>query len=155
MLYREEIPFFSKSFYGILLFLTILTLWLLRESMHGIIPALIIIAVFPLLFGRLVIIVDNNILRVTFGYLGIIGKEIRISEIDESRVVEYRPLRQFGGWGIRCGKFEGERTGCYTLKGNKGLLLILSKEIRLCFAKTRRVIIGSRSPEKLKASIEK
>ena len=103
----------------------------------------------------MLITISDSTLRISFGYLGVIKKEIPLSEIRESRVVEYRPIRQFGGWGIRCGRFEGEKTGCYSLKGKRGLLLLLKSKVRACLVKTDRILIGCNEPEKLKASIGK
>ncbi len=132
-----------------------IALWLQIEGVSHAGPVIIFAVIFPLLFGRLLIVINDNTLSISFGYLGILKKEIPLSEIREARVVEYKPLRQFGGWGIRSGKFEGKRTACYSMKGNRGLLLSLTHEIRTCLLKTNQVIIGCNFPEKLKESIEK
>ncbi len=67
----------------------------------------------------------------------------------QTEVVTYRPIRQFGGWGIRGGRFQGEFTGVYSLRGNRGLLLSLTKETRFSFFRARRLLLGSQEPEKL------
>lgn len=103
----------------------------------------------PLVFGRMVTVVNEKEIRVSFGYLGWIRKRIPVSEIQKVEVVTYRPLRQFGGWGIRSGRFRGERVGCYSIKGNKGVLLSLSNDSRVCLVKVKKLIIGSQVPEKL------
>ena len=107
----------------------------------------------PLLFGRLRIEVDEQSLRIRFGYLGWPKKDIPVEEILQTEVVTYRPIRQFGGWGIRGGRFQGERTGCYSMKGNRGLLLSLNNQIRVGFLRTRRLLIGTPEPEKLQLAI--
>jgi hypothetical protein len=148
--YREEIVFFSRTFYFILAVLIIAGVWLFITGTSSAGWAVGVSLVFPLLFGRMVITVTDNRLHINFGYLNLIKKEIPLSAIRETRVVEYRPIRQFGGWGIRFGRFEGETTACYTLKGKRGLLLLLTYKIRAFLVKTDRVIIGSNDPEKLK-----
>lgn len=155
MKYSEEIQFFSKPFLIIIAVLVIAGLWLVMIGISNAGWVIIVAVLFPLLFGRLHITVKGNTLRVDFGYLGILKKEILISDIRESRVVDYRPIVQFGGWGIRCGRFEGEPTGCYSLKGKRGLLLLLTRKMKACIIKTDRILIGCNEPEKLKASIGK
>lgn len=155
MTYHEEITFFSGAYFFILGFVAVIALWMDVHAGSAIIPLFFVGLLIPLLFGRFVIRVSNNSLRVSFGYLGVFDTEIPLSDIQEARVVEYRPIRQFGGWGIRCGKFEGEKTGCYSMKGARGVLLLLSNEVRVCLRRTGRIIIGSSTPERLKASIGK
>jgi hypothetical protein len=116
-------------------------------------PPIIGAIALPLLFGRLLTTVSSRTLRISFGYLGLIKKDIPLADIREARVVEYRPIRQFGGWGIRSGKFEGKKTGCYSMKGNRGVLISLERDVRVCITKTNRVIVGSATPERLKASL--
>lgn len=155
MRYREEIRFFSRVFYFIIAVFIIAGLWLVITGISNAGWAVAVAVIFPLLFGRLLITVTDNTLHIDYGYLGLIKKEIPLSKIRETRVVEYRPIRQFGGWGIRCGRFEGEPTACYNLKGKRGLLLILSNKVRACLVKTDRVIVGCNGPEKLKEVIGK
>lgn len=154
MSYREEIKFFSRAFYFIIGLLIAIT-WKLQDTgiMVGALPAIGVVLLLSLLFGRLSITVDGRSLRIVYGYLGIIKKEFPLSQIREARVVDYRPVRQFGGWGIRCGTFEGKKTGCYSMKGSRGVLLILARELRVCVTKTDRVIIESASPEKLRSAL--
>lgn len=155
MKYHEEIKFFSRTFLYILATVVLAGLWLMITGISNAGWAIVIALLFPLLFGRMIIAVSGNTLHITYGYLSIIKKDIPLSAVTETRVVEYRPLRQFGGWGIRCGRFEGEATACYNLKGNRGLLLILKNKVRACLVKTDRVIVGCNQPERLKDAIGK
>ena len=154
MKFQEEIILLNKTFLFILGAVVIAGLWLIAADISDEGWIVIVALLFPLLFGRLVITVENNTLKINYGYIDLIKKEIPLSEIKEIRVLEYSPIRQFGGWGIRCGKFEGEKTACYNLKGNKGLLLILSKKVRVCCMKTDRVIVGCEGAEALKEAIK-
>lgn len=153
--HREEIRFFSRTFLVIIAVFVIAGLWFVMTGISNAGWAIAVAVLFPLLFGRLLITTADGMLSISFGYIGVFKKDIPFSEIRESRVVEYRPLRQFGGWGIRCGRFEGEPTGCYSMKGKRGLLLLLSNKVRVCLMKTDRLIIGCNEPERLKASIGK
>ncbi len=65
------------------------------------------------------------------------------AEIAESRARTYRPLVEYGGWGIR-----GSLTGAgraYNVSGNEGVQLI--------FTNGRKLLIGSRRPQQLEAAL--
>ncbi|MEW6365082.1 MAG: hypothetical protein AB1714_10635 [Acidobacteriota bacterium] len=113
----------------------------------------LLLAAIPALFGRLVIDVDAENLTVRWGYLGWLTKIIPVQAIEKTEVVSYRPFRQFGGWGIRCGRFQGAWTVCHTLRGNRGILLSLSTEIKFFFIPTRRVLLGSQEPDRLQQAL--
>jgi hypothetical protein len=155
-MYREEIKFFSKLYYYVLAILIAIVLWLgeTYTFVHAT-PVIILAVILPLLLGRFLITVNNRTIHISYGYLGLIQKEIPLADVKEARVVEYRGLRQFGGWGIRSGKFEGEKTACYTMKGNTGVLLTLNHDIKVCFAKTNKLLIGSLTPEKFRSTLGK
>jgi hypothetical protein len=53
----------------------------------------------------------------------------------------YRPIREYGGWGLRLSR----RGRAYSISGNRGVELTLTDG--------RRVMIGSRRPEELAAAI--
>lgn len=66
---------------------------------------------------------------------------IRYETIEASYVRTYRPLKEFGGWGIRYGR--GGKA--YNVSGNQGVQLELSGG--------KRLLIGSRQPQKLTDAI--
>jgi hypothetical protein len=105
------------------------------------------------LFNDLTTVVDARQVDVRFGSLKWFGKTIPLSEIREVDVVEYRPLRDFGGWGIRLGRFRGERTGCVNLRGNRGVRLALASGTTLMLFRVKSIVIGSATPEKLAEAI--
>jgi len=153
--FLEEIPFLHRSFLIIFVLLGIFCLWsIIQQPSISLAVLLLIIVSIPLLFGKMVIAVNNE-LTVTYGYAKLIKKRIVLSDIKSAEVVTYRPIRNFGGWGIRCGRFRGERTGCLSLKGNRGVLLTIEKGTRFCFLKTNKLIIGSQRPEGLLEAIGK
>ena len=57
----------------------------------------------------------------------------------------YRPIREYGGWGIRC-SFTGTGTA-YTVSGNNGVQLVLTNG--------KKLLIGSQKPDDLAAAIDK
>ena len=62
---------------------------------------------------------------------------------EDYRVKTYRPIMEYGGWGIRYGK-----TGnAFNVSGNRG--------VELVFKESRSLMIGSQTPEKLAKAIKK
>jgi hypothetical protein len=103
----------------------------------------------PVLFGRLVVLVEGGSLVVRFGFLGGIEKAIPLQQIERAEVVRYRPIRQFGGWGLRVGKFGGARTVVYSMRGSSAVLLTLAYPIHALFVRTDRILIGTETPHTL------
>jgi len=90
--------------------------------------------------------IARNRLSVQFGrFLPIYRKHIAVHEINHSRVVDYRPLRDAGGWGIRFGRFERQSCRFLNCRGNRGVLIETHDQ---------RYIIGSQEPERLQAALD-
>ena len=70
------------------------------------------------------------------------SRTISLSNIRECRPRVYRPLLEYGGWGIR---WTPHRGWAYNVSGNGG--------VQLTLAKGRPVLIGSQQPEQLAAAI--
>jgi len=68
---------------------------------------------------------------------------ISATEIVWHEAVSYRPMRDWGGWGVR---FAG-KDRAYTMAGERG--------VRLRLSDGRHVLIGSRTPERLAAAISR
>ena len=66
---------------------------------------------------------------------------IRYENIEESYVRTYRPLMEYGGWGIRYGR----KGKAYNVSGNQGVQLKLSGG--------KQLLIGSQQPKKLADAI--
>ncbi len=75
--------------------------------------------------------------RVTFGMLGWIPFRIAADQIRSVEPVTYRPLAEFGGWGIRFGR-GGKRA--YSARGDRGVRIQTP---------SREYLIGSQRPEAL------
>jgi hypothetical protein len=112
-------------------------------------PSLAIAPAIVLLLGRLVIDVEHDALSVSFGYLGRPARRIPLHWIERAEAIHYRPIAQFGGWGIRRGRMDGHTTLVYSLQGSTGVLLHLNQSVEIWFARTNRVLVGSRQPERL------
>ena len=85
--------------------------------------------------------VSDDRLYIRLGIILPIGwKRIPIDEMLEIRSVQYRPVRDAGGWGIRLGRFEGSWCWFYNARGNRGVFIRTAR---------RNYIIGSQFPEQL------
>lgn len=97
----------------------------------------------PLLFAvmRLETTVDATGLRLRF--VPFRDRRVEAPRIRSQEVVAYRPIRQWGGWGIRYGFGRG---WAYTASGNRGVQLEL--------ADGKRLLVGSQRPEALAAALQ-
>ncbi len=93
------------------------------------------------LFGCLETRRERAALRISFGLLPLVRKRIPFDSILEARAVVYRPIRDFGGWGIRFGK----GVSAWTIRGNAAVRLEL--EGRGAF------LLGSMDARRLAAQI--
>ncbi len=82
-------------------------------------------------------------LRVWFGWIPTYRRFVAVGTIRRIEVVTYRPLLDYGGWGIRTGR-DGERV--LNARGNRG--------VRLELIDGSRLLIGSQRPEALANAIE-
>ncbi len=73
----------------------------------------------------------------------VMSDTIRFDDIERVEVRTYRPIREYGGWGIRGGL--GKSGGVYNVSGNRGVQLEL--------ANGKRLLIGSQRPEELAKAI--
>lgn len=96
----------------------------------------------PLLFGALTLITTVDRDGLTIRFWPFPGRRIPWKEVVAARAITYRPLREFGGWGLRFGT--GRRA--YTVSGNRGVELTLTDG--------RRIVIDSRDPAGLQAALE-
>ena len=69
-------------------------------------------------------------------------KKIELHGLRRCEARTYRPMREYGGWGIKTGR--GKRA--YNVSGNRG--------VELEFEGGRKLLIGSKKPEQLANAIE-
>ena len=82
--------------------------------------------------------------RVWFGWIPTYRRMVPIGTIVRLEVVSYRPLADYGGWGVRTGR-DGERV--LNACGNRG--------VRLDLTDGSRLLIGSQRPEALALALER
>ncbi len=70
-------------------------------------------------------------------------KVFKWENIKEAYVRKYKPIWEYGGWGIRYG-LKGR---AYNMSGNKGLQLILNSG--------KKILIGTQKPEELENFLKK
>ena len=68
-------------------------------------------------------------------------KRFGVEELSECYAREYRPLLEYGGWGIRCGR----KGRAYNVSGNKG--------VQLVFKNSKQLLIGSQREKELEEAI--
>lgn len=94
------------------------------------------VAVIALMWSaRLDVFVNEREVLIRFRPSHIKGRSIALSEIVEARARTYRPIAEYGGWGVRMG-FHGM---AYNVSGNEGVQLVL--------ANGKRILIGSQRRE--------
>jgi hypothetical protein len=91
---------------------------------------------------RLIVEVRNEGIYVKFFPLHLSFKHYSFESLLEYNVITYRPLRDYGGWGIRYGC--GGKA--YNVSGNRGVML--------GFRNGGRLLLGSREPDILKMAID-
>jgi hypothetical protein len=80
--------------------------------------------------------------RIEIRYRPFIARTLRLDDVVAAESVTYRPLREYGGWGI---KGWSRRKIAYNVRGDRGALLTL--------ADGRTVLIGSQRSDELAAAI--
>ncbi|MCX6257078.1 MAG: hypothetical protein NTW49_04140 [Bacteroidia bacterium] len=72
-------------------------------------------------------------------------KKYNWQDIEEAYVREYKPILEYGGWGLRTGFFS--KSIAYNVSGKTGLQLVLKNG--------RKVLIGTQKADELRYSLEK
>ncbi len=110
--------------------------------------ALVSFALVPVLINLLQLVIQvypDHVYARIGAIVPIFWARIPIADIQAIRIVQYRPLRDAGGWGLRFGRFEGKSCRFYNARGDRGVLI---DTIR------RRYLLGSQEPEQLAAALE-
>ena len=110
-------------------------LWVLTVFLCLCVPALLLIL-------RLTVTVDEAGIHIR--YYPFVRRTIPFTDIRSFQARRYRPIREFGGWGIRTGL--GKKSA-YNAKGDLGVELYLRD--------MRSVMIGSQRHEELAAALRR
>ena len=112
-------------------------------ALSGLAAILIVLAILVLsLMSKLQTQVRADGLFVRFYPFHRRQRKIPLEKVTSFRAVTYRPIWDYGGWGLRCGR--GGRA--YNVSGRRG--------VRLEFHDGKHLLIGSQRPEELAAAIE-
>ena len=90
---------------------------------------------------KLSVRLDSEALHVRF--FPLIKKDIPLEEIVRWEARTYRPILEYGGWGVRC----SGNGMAYNVSGNRG--------VQLEFTNGKRLLIGSQKPEELAEAISR
>lgn len=96
---------------------------------------------FPLFFYYLKLIVEVGGGAIHIGFFPLTSRTVEFKDIKSYEVRQYRPLLDYGGWGIRW----SSKGTAYNVSGNRGVQLEL--------ADGKRILIGSQDPEGLAQAI--
>jgi hypothetical protein len=149
VIYREEQYFDWRIYAFIALAETLTGLSLLRSRAWsldfglGFAIGMGLVLVVIILLLHMTTEVSPSDLRVWFGWLPTYRRSVPIESIRSVEVVTYRPIAEFGFWGICSGR-DGERA--LTARGNRGVRIELSDGTKL--------LIGSQRPEALARALE-
>jgi hypothetical protein len=113
------------------------------EFTIGFVIALALPIVLALLLLHMTTEVTPSEVRIWFGWVPIYRRAVAITSVSGYYVVQYRPIVDYGGWGIRTGR-DGERV--LSARGNRG--------VRLELADGTSLLIGSQRPEELAETIK-
>ena len=92
--------------------------------------------------GGMRTIVTRELVTVRLGLFGIRVLKIKTSEIAASEIMEFSPIKDFGGYGIRFNR----KMYAYFLKGNRGIKITLDHGMQY--------LIGADHPEQMLAVIK-
>ena len=113
------------------------------------VPSIAVIVAVILLLARLEIRVDDAQVLIRFGFVHLIDREIPRKNIERAEAITYRPIRQFGGWGVRRGRLRDKLTGVYSIRGSTGVLVTLAEPMRIAFGTVDQVLIGTMDATRL------
>lgn len=108
----------------------------------GIVAPIAIVALFIL--TNLETEVRSDCLRVRLFPFHIHYRKFAIEDLSEYYARTYRPILEYGGWGIRY-SFRKGRGKAYNMTGNQG--------VQLVFKNGKRLLIGSQKPDDLAQAI--
>ena len=92
---------------------------------------------------RMVTMVTPAELRISFGWLATYRRVIAADAIVGVEVIQYHPIRDYGGWGLRFTR-DGERI--YNARGDRG--------VRIRLRDGSRLLIGSQRSEELALALD-
>jgi hypothetical protein len=148
-IFREE-QYFDWRVYALIASLEILTgLGLLHqkswsiELLMGLVVGIGLVMFLVCFVLHMTTEVTPTDIRVWFGWVPIYRRLVPLGELHRVEIVTFRPIADYGFWGIRSGR-DGERA--LIARGNRGVRLELTDGSFL--------VIGSQRPEELATTLE-
>lgn len=92
----------------------------------------------PLVIYSIKLVVEVRIDRLLISFYPLLFRNVYYRHVDSIEVITYDPHFDYGGWGV---KWMPGKGWAYTTNGLRGVLITLRDG--------KRILIGSRSPEKL------
>ena len=112
-------------------------------SNKGIIAAISFLSIFNLLFYsmQLVTTIDEDAISVRFYPFHFFPKRFEWSQLQDVIIREYKPLKEYGGWGLRG-------------VGNKKTMTVAGNWlVEVVFVNGQSLLIGTKQPEEMKAAL--
>jgi hypothetical protein len=148
-IFREE-QYFDWRVYALIASLEVLTgLALLHqkswpiELLMGIVVGIGLVMFLVVFLLHMTTEVTPTDVRVWFGWVPVYRRVVPIGDVRRVEIVTFRPIADYGFWGIRYGR-DGERA--LIARGNRG--------VRLELADGSFLVIGSQRPEELSTTLE-
>lgn len=91
---------------------------------------------------RLETSIDREGISYRFSPFHFKARQIPWSEITQAWVREYRPVKEYGGWGVRISLRNGK---AFNVRGNKGLQLVLKNG--------KKILIGTQEPQEIEKAL--
>lgn len=158
ILYREVQTIQSLWFWGMILIPMAIIIYGMIQQLIFKIPwgnnpisnkglaviGLIVIIGLPLFLKmiRLEILVRDNGIFFRYAPFHFRFQRIPFENVKSYQIIQYRPLRDYGGWGIRYGKY-GK---VYSISGNTGFQIITSNQ--------KKILLGTLNPNELKNAVD-
>ncbi|MDE2882950.1 MAG: hypothetical protein OXU69_09585 [Gemmatimonadota bacterium] len=111
-------------------------------TLAGIGVGMLLVVSLTAMFIRLDVEVRADHIFIAFGPVNLVRKRISFSDIESVRGLTFRPLIEFGGWGIR---WRPGRTA-WTIRGNQAAAITLSGG--------KQIYVGSQHPQRLAGAIQ-
>ncbi len=116
--------------------------WALFTFAYFILSVIIVVAAVAFIYGGQRSLVTREELSVRWGLAGLRVLRLNTAEIASAELMDFSPLRDFGGYGIRFGR--GMKA--YYLRGSRG--------VKITMANGKKYLVGSDHPERLLAVVE-
>ncbi len=111
--------------------------WITFVFIYTALSVLVTLALISFIYGGQRTLVTRQQLTVRWGLAGFKVLRLNTSEIESVSMMEYAPLRDFGGYGIRFGR----GMTAYFLRGSRGVAIAL--------VNGKKYLVGSDHPERL------